>query len=355
MFVENIEQLTQSNTDYRKILYTDTHLQLVVQSLLPGQEVGFETHSDASQFIRCESGSGYVQMRNIKYNISDGISVVVPEKTLHNIVNTGMDNLKFYTIYGPKGHKVNESEVVKTTPEIIINSIIALLPRYLIPRIVENNTLQIKNTMNTILDGKNQKTFIDIKIDNNDYYAELTFSGTEYNPEYIKTMINMLISILKQIPSIQYIQIKDDYNIYLSPSLEDKVNLSEYYILSTGKSFFEILGFIPQFNLDDEKTKYRSMLKYRLSILLNEINSLSSFDNPESINLKSIIDYYTKKLGPLFLIGTPYTVLEYYIMIINQKLMNSNYQQELLLSTMICNLLYVIVSSTPNKIYKYIL
>ena len=104
-FVKNIEQETLSNNNFRKVLYTSQHGQVVVMSLLPNEEIGMEVHSYTDQFFRVDSGEGKVIMDGEESIISDGFAVVVPAGTMHNVINTSGDKpLKLYTIYMPPHH-----------------------------------------------------------------------------------------------------------------------------------------------------------------------------------------------------------------------------------------------------------
>ncbi len=102
MFKTNIENATEKNTYYRKILYTNKKQQLVLMSLKPGQQIDNEVHKSVSQFIRVESGSGYAVIDGHKRKLKAGDCLVIDPKTTHKIVsNTG---LKLYTIYSPPNH-----------------------------------------------------------------------------------------------------------------------------------------------------------------------------------------------------------------------------------------------------------
>lgn len=104
-FVSNIEEVSLANTDFRRVLYTDTNVQLVVMSLLPGEDIGAEVHQ-MDQFIRVESGEGKSVLDGVEHQLSDGFAVVIPKGTLHNIINTSLDKpMKLYTIYAPPNHK----------------------------------------------------------------------------------------------------------------------------------------------------------------------------------------------------------------------------------------------------------
>ena len=102
----DIEKITEDNKTFRNVLYTGKHIQLVVMSLAPGEEIGFETHDENDQFLRFESGEGRVIIDDTEYSVGDGVAVVVPVGAKHNVINTSESAfLKLYTIYGPPHHK----------------------------------------------------------------------------------------------------------------------------------------------------------------------------------------------------------------------------------------------------------
>ena len=106
LFVKNIEQETLDNNNFRKVLYTSQHGQVVVMSLLPKEDIGMEVHEYTDQFFRVESGEGKVIVNGEESVISDGFAVVVPAGSQHNVINTSGDKpLKLYTIYSPAHHK----------------------------------------------------------------------------------------------------------------------------------------------------------------------------------------------------------------------------------------------------------
>lgn len=112
---ENIEELTKDNADFRHVLYTGEHMQLVLMSLLPGEEIGMEVHEDNDQFFRFEAGEGKVYIDDSEYSVSDGDVIIVPAGAKHNVVNTSdSDHLKMYTIYSPAHHK---DGIVRETKE----------------------------------------------------------------------------------------------------------------------------------------------------------------------------------------------------------------------------------------------
>lgn len=102
----DLEKETKSNTDFRRVLYTNNEIQLVLMSLKPGEEIGLEVHPENDQFFRFDAGQGRVQINSTVYVIKDGDGIIVPKGAEHNVVNTSKtENLKFYTIYAPAHHK----------------------------------------------------------------------------------------------------------------------------------------------------------------------------------------------------------------------------------------------------------
>ncbi len=105
-FKDNIEKLTLDNDNFRKVLYTGKHSQLVLMSLAPNDEIGMEVHEENDQFFRFEKGEGKVIIGGNEYMVADGDAVVVPSGAQHNIINiSDSDYLKLYTIYSPAHHK----------------------------------------------------------------------------------------------------------------------------------------------------------------------------------------------------------------------------------------------------------
>ncbi len=104
-FVQDIEKLTVENNDFRQVLYTGKYLQLVLMALKPGEEIGAEVHEDHDQFFRVESGEGQVLIDDNTYPIKDDDAIIVPAGARHNVINTGTQPLKFYTLYGPPEHR----------------------------------------------------------------------------------------------------------------------------------------------------------------------------------------------------------------------------------------------------------
>ncbi|OEU41249.1 cupin [Methanosarcina sp. Ant1] len=114
-FSINIEETTLENVNFRKVLYTSKHSQLVLMSLKPNEDIGMEVHEENDQFFRFEKGQGKCIIDGNEYEVSDGFAVVVPAGAKHNIINTSKtDDLKLYTIYSPAHHK---DKIVRTTKE----------------------------------------------------------------------------------------------------------------------------------------------------------------------------------------------------------------------------------------------
>jgi mannose-6-phosphate isomerase-like protein (cupin superfamily) len=103
-FVCDMETLAVKNDDFRQVLYTAKHSQLVLMSLKPQEDIGAEVHQ-LDQFFRIESGSGEVVLNNVRTPIRAGFVVVVPAGARHNIINTGSAPMKLYTLYSPPNHR----------------------------------------------------------------------------------------------------------------------------------------------------------------------------------------------------------------------------------------------------------
>jgi mannose-6-phosphate isomerase-like protein (cupin superfamily) len=111
----NIEEDTRENVNFRKVLYTGEHSQLVLMSLKPGQDIGLEIHEGNDQFFRFEAGEGKVVINGTEYEVKDGTAIVVPSGAEHNVINTSeIEDLKLYTIYSPAHHK---DGIVRATKE----------------------------------------------------------------------------------------------------------------------------------------------------------------------------------------------------------------------------------------------
>ena len=103
-YVADLEDLVDRNTDFRRVLYTATHSQLVLMTIPLHGEIGLETHT-LDQFFRVEEGVGEAVLDGKHTQIRAGFAVLVPAGVAHNIVNTGIEPLKLYTIYSPPNHR----------------------------------------------------------------------------------------------------------------------------------------------------------------------------------------------------------------------------------------------------------
>ncbi len=111
----DIEKDTLENGNFRKVLYTGKHSQLVLMSLRPGEEIGMEVHLDNDQFFRFEKGEGKCIIDGNEYEVGDGVAILVPAGAEHNIINVSdSEELKLYTIYSPAHHK---DQIVRATKE----------------------------------------------------------------------------------------------------------------------------------------------------------------------------------------------------------------------------------------------
>jgi len=117
-FAGNIEEQTLANSNFRKVLYTASHSQLVLMSLKPNEDIGLEVHEENDQFFRFESGNGLVTIDGNEYAVKDGSAVVVPAGAEHNVANaSATDDLKLYTIYSPAHHQDGVVRATKAEAE----------------------------------------------------------------------------------------------------------------------------------------------------------------------------------------------------------------------------------------------
>ena len=106
-FVDDIEKLTTGNSDFRRVLYTGKHMQLVLMAIPPGGEIGAEVHDTHDQFLRIEEGRGEVVIDGTTSAIADDFAIIVPAGARHNVINTGDAPLKLYTLYAPPEHRLD--------------------------------------------------------------------------------------------------------------------------------------------------------------------------------------------------------------------------------------------------------
>ncbi|MDP1709747.1 MAG: cupin domain-containing protein [Candidatus Komeilibacteria bacterium] len=103
-YIDNIEKVSIAGADFRRVLYTAKNIQLVIMSLLPGEDIGEEVHT-LDQFLRVEAGQGKAVLDGVEHAISDGFAILVPAGAKHNIINTGSVPMKLYTLYSPPEHQ----------------------------------------------------------------------------------------------------------------------------------------------------------------------------------------------------------------------------------------------------------
>lgn len=113
-WVGNVEEVSLQNDAFRRVIHTTGSLQLVVMSLKPGEDIGNEVHEETDQFIRIEKGQGEVILNNKrKEELKDNTAVMIPAGTVHNIINTGDQSMKLYTIYSPPHHAPDTVQAAK--------------------------------------------------------------------------------------------------------------------------------------------------------------------------------------------------------------------------------------------------
>ena len=113
-YIANIEALALENVFFRKVLYTDSNVQLVVMALKGGEDIGEEVHQ-LDQFIRVEKGEGKAVLDGRESLIGEGSAIIIPARVRHNIINTGVHSMKLYTLYAPPNHK--DGTIHKTKAE----------------------------------------------------------------------------------------------------------------------------------------------------------------------------------------------------------------------------------------------
>ncbi|HEY0673851.1 MAG TPA: cupin domain-containing protein [Longimicrobiales bacterium] len=117
-FVDDIEHLTEDNRDFRRVIFTGKHVQLVLMTLQPDEELGEEIHEETDQFFRFEAGKGEVVIDGKPKDIEKDFAVIVPAGLKHNVRNTGHKPLKFYTLYAPPHHMDGTIQHTKVDAEL---------------------------------------------------------------------------------------------------------------------------------------------------------------------------------------------------------------------------------------------
>ena len=109
-WVADIEKTTIDNGHFRSVVYTGAHTQLTVMRLKPGEDIGWEAHDHLDQFLRVEQGSGRVELGKSEdsvdetHEVGPDWAIIVPAGIWHNLVNTGSDDVKLYSLYSPPEH-----------------------------------------------------------------------------------------------------------------------------------------------------------------------------------------------------------------------------------------------------------
>ena len=103
-YVKDLSSIAEANPDFRQVLYTAKHSQLVVMSIPPQGEIGEDVHT-LDQFFRVESGNGVAVLDGVTTPMRDGFAILIPAGTRHNVLNTGTRDLKLYTVYSPPNHR----------------------------------------------------------------------------------------------------------------------------------------------------------------------------------------------------------------------------------------------------------
>lgn len=122
-WVGDIEQVTLDNTTFRTVVFTGEHTQLTVMRIAPGEDIGREVHHDRDQFLRFEQGQARVELGRTEdavdetHEVSDDWAVIIPAGTWHNVVNTGTDDLKLYSLYSPPEHPDGTIHATKAEAE----------------------------------------------------------------------------------------------------------------------------------------------------------------------------------------------------------------------------------------------
>ena len=113
-YVSDIEKETLENSNFRKVLFTGQHSQLVLMSLKPGEDIGSEVHTNVDQYIRIEQGEGKVVLNGEETTVKSEYAFIVPAGVEHNLINTGNTELKLYSIYSPAEHPEGTIHVTKS-------------------------------------------------------------------------------------------------------------------------------------------------------------------------------------------------------------------------------------------------
>jgi mannose-6-phosphate isomerase-like protein (cupin superfamily) len=117
-FIGNIEDRTEHNRDFRRVLFTGANMQLVLMAVEPGDELGEEVHPGTDQFFRIEEGNGEIWIDGRRTAVEEDMAIVVPAGARHNLKNTGHKALKLYTLYAPPQHPAGTVHATKAHAEL---------------------------------------------------------------------------------------------------------------------------------------------------------------------------------------------------------------------------------------------
>lgn len=124
-YVVNIEELTLQNENFRTAAWTGAQMQMTLMTIQPGDDIGLEVHDDHDQFLRIEQGTARVEMGPTETELEtwaaeDDFAIFVPAGVWHNVVNTGTEPLKLYSIYAPAEHAhgtIHETKAIAEAAE----------------------------------------------------------------------------------------------------------------------------------------------------------------------------------------------------------------------------------------------
>jgi mannose-6-phosphate isomerase-like protein (cupin superfamily) len=105
LFQGNIKKAARANADFRRVIATGPHSQLVAMSIPPKEDIGSEVHAGTDQMLFIVGGAGKAVVNNEAVEVAENDVVFVPAGSRHNLINTGQEDLRLFTIYAPPEHK----------------------------------------------------------------------------------------------------------------------------------------------------------------------------------------------------------------------------------------------------------
>ena len=103
-YAADLKHLTKENANFRQVVFTGTHSQLVLMSIEPGEEIGLETHENVDQILYVVDGEGTATLDGSEHEFEKGAVLCVPAGMQHNVINPGDEPLRLFTIYSPPQH-----------------------------------------------------------------------------------------------------------------------------------------------------------------------------------------------------------------------------------------------------------